>query len=49
MDKLKAELLALGVKNLILKEAGKVVWQFQTEPNRLFNQYSVTKAFTALA
>lgn len=49
MDKLKQTLLDLGVKNLILKEDGKLVWQFLSETERLFNQYSVTKAFTALA
>lgn len=49
MDKLKQKLLDLGVKNLILRENGEVSWQFLTKEHELFNQYSITKSFTALA
>lgn len=49
MDKLKQMLIDLGVKNLILRENGEVSWQFLSQEDVLFNQYSVTKSFTALA
>lgn len=49
MDKLKQMLQDLGVKNLILRENGEISWQFLSQDEILFNQYSVTKSFTALA